>query len=217
MIRRNTWILLGAFIVVLAAGIYLQRSGGLKPAEGTATPAVAEERPLLDIQAESIRTLKIEDAQGQVVSLERQSDGTSWKLLEPQSEAADNNQVDPVVISLAGLTVLNPLETTLDLGVIGLEPAADSITIGLSDGGQHVLLIGAATPTGTGYYARLDGGAPVVVSKFSIDSALELLVNPPISAIATSPPETGTPGVVQTTGTQETRGLDATETATITP
>lgn len=207
--------MLGVFIVVLAAGIYLQRSGSLTSSEETATP-VPVEKPLLNVQAEAVRTLKIENAQGQVVSIERQADGISWKLLEPQEEPADTNKVDPAVSSLAGLTLLNPLETTLDLKVIGLESAADTITIGLSDGGQHVLQIGTATATGTGYYARLDGGAPVVVSKFSVDSVLELLQNPPIPATAT-PQESGTPGVTQAPGSQETRRPVATETATTSP
>lgn len=216
MIRRNTWVLLGVFVILLAGAIYLQRSGGLKPAAGTETPTPAE-KPLLDIQAEAIRTLKIENAQGQVVTVERQADGTTWKIVQPQTEAADANKIEPAISSLVGLGALNPLETTVDLKVIGLESPADTITIGLSDGGQHVLLIGTETPITTGYYARLDGGAPLVISKFSVDSVLGLLQNPPTLATSTTVPGTETPGSTQAPAVQGTGQPSTTETATNSP
>jgi hypothetical protein len=187
MIRRNTWFLLAVFAVLLAAVIYLQRSGGLGANEEEVTPT-AEGQQLLNVEAEGIQSLRIEDARGEVVAVERDAQG-AWALTEPQADETDTAKVDSVVTSLASLGVLNTLETDLALDVVGLSTPAYNLEIGLTDGGQHVIQVGGATPTGTGYYARMDGGAPVVISKFPVDSAVEFLTTPPI--IATEAPTTG--------------------------
>lgn len=196
MIRRNTWILLAAFAVLLAAAVYLQRSGGLGADAGEATPTV-EEQQLLDVDAAEIRSFQIEDAQGKAVAVERDPQG-AWALTEPQAETTDTTKVDSVIASLASLGVLNTLETDLALDVVGLTNPAYTLEIGLTDGRQHVIEVGEATPTGTGYYARLDGGSPLVVSKFVVDSAAELLTTPPM--IATETPTTEA-AITEDTGT----------------
>jgi len=188
MIKRNTWILLAAFAVLLLAAVYLQRSGGLATGEEEATPTV-EQQQLRDVDADGISSFQIEDAQGKVVAVERDAQG-AWTLTEPPAEKTDSAKVDSAMASLASLEVLNTLETDLALEVVGLANPIYTLQMGLADGGQHVIEVGEATPTGTGYYTRMDGGAPVVISKFAVDSAAELLTTPPI--IATETPTAGT-------------------------
>jgi hypothetical protein len=132
-----------------------------------------------------------------VLAVERSSQG-AWTLTEPQATETDTAKVDSVITSLTTLGVMNTLETNIALDVVGLTEPAYTLEIGLVDGGQHVIQIGEPTPTGTGYYARLDGSAPVVVSKFAIDSAVELLTTPPV--IATDAPTTEA-GIPEETGT----------------
>jgi hypothetical protein len=117
---------------------------------------------------------------------------SAWTLTEPPAEKTDAEKVDSTMASLASLEVLNTLETGLALDVVGLANPSYTLQIGLADGSQHEIEVGEATPTGTGYYARLDGGAPVVVSKFAIDSAAELLTTPPIIPTETPTVEAGT-------------------------
>lgn len=195
MIRRNTWILLAVFAVLLIAAVYLQRSGGLTAGE-VATPTVEQQQLLLDVGADEISGFQIEDAQGKVVAVKRDAQG-AWALTEPQAQNTDSVKVDSVVTSLASLEVLNTLESGLALDVIGLTKPTYTLQIGLANGSQHVIEIGEATPTGTGYYARMDGGAPVVVSKFAVDSAAELLTTPPIIATETPTAGAGTPAVTE--------------------
>ena len=55
------------------------------------------------------------------------------------------------------------------------------------DGKTYVMLVGMETPTQTGYYIQLDNGAIQVVAKFSLDTLLSLVDEPPI--LATPTPE----------------------------
>lgn len=213
MIRRNTWILLVAFIVLLVAAILLQRSGGLKAEEATATPTLAEQM-LLEIQLDAVQRVTVQDSSGRSIAFERVDQGT-WKLTAPQEQPADAAKIDPAVTSLASLSVLNPLEAAIDLDVIGLEAPAYTITVGLSEGQPRVIQVGGTTPTGTGYYARLDGGTPVVVSKFGLDALIGLLDNPPVPATETPAPGAATETVSpNSTGTPQP---DITGTATAAP
>ena len=206
MIRRNTWMLLIVFAVLLAGAAYLQRSGGLEANEEETPEPALEEQRLLDVEVEQIRSFRIEDAQGSMLGVERDAQG-AWTLSEPQGGAADTARIDSALTSLSTLSVLNPLETNLALDVVGLSEPAYTLEIGLTEGGGHVIQVGEPTPTGTGYYARLDGGAPVVVSKFTIDSVAELLTSPPVAATASpaagagSPEETGSPAGGEAAGT----------------
>jgi uncharacterized protein DUF4340 len=196
MIRRNTWILLAAFALLLVAAVYLQRSGGLSTGEEDVTPTV-EQQQLLDVDAAEISSFQIKDAQGKEVSLMRDAQG-AWALTEPPADKTDSAKVDSAVVSLASLEVLNTLETGPALDVVGLTKPNYTLQIGMADGSQHVIEVGEATPTGTGYYARMDGGTPVVVSKSAIDSAAELLTTPPVIATETPTAGPSTPGVTGT-------------------
>jgi hypothetical protein len=89
------------------------------------------------------------------------------------------------VSELAALRILNLLATQPAPNATGLDSPAYTLTVGLEDSQQHVIQVGQQTTTGTGYYARMDGGPAQVVSKFSVDTVLELLATPPIQATET--------------------------------
>jgi hypothetical protein len=208
MIKRNTWILLAVFIVLLGAVVILQRSGQLEAQPDATEQATTTPQVMLfpDVQTvESIRSLKIESLQGEGIGFERDASG-AWALTEPISDTVqapvDSTQLDGTLGALPGLSVVSALETTLDLNVIGLEAPAYTLSLELADSNRHVLLVGSATPTGTGYYVRLDGAPPVVVNKFSVDSILELVKTPPLLPTPTPVPGT-TPEAGPTTPTPE--------------
>ena len=52
--------------------------------------------------------------------------------------------------------------------------------------------LGAATPTGSGYYAQVNGGSPIVLEKFEVDTLLEKFA-PSYWATPTPMPATETP------------------------
>jgi hypothetical protein len=187
MIRRSTWIMLGAFVLVVAAALVFQRAQERSAAEATPTPGLTY---LFDVQDETLIGLRISDAQENSVAVQR-DEGGEWTLLEPSGEPADQSRVESAVSQAGTLRILSTLDQTLDLNVIGLDAPSYQISVTLASGRRITALIGSQTPTGSGYYAKVeDGGPQQVVNKSSVDSLLELLTNPPIAPTPSPSPET---------------------------
>ena len=182
MIRRTTWVILAVFVVVLGLAWYLQRNGGAEGTQATPTPG---SQPVFDFTENEVAGLRIEAAQGEAVALVRGAGG-AWTLAEPQAEATDTERADSAVQQAAGLMATTTLESAPAPEATGLDPAAYLITLDLSDGSQRLLRVGKETPIETGYYVQVDDGPVQVVSKFSLDTLIELLENPPIPPTPTS-------------------------------
>ena len=224
MIRRTTWVLLAVFAVLVLGTLYLQRTGNLTAAATTTPSPTPEEPPLLQVQAGGISSLRITDAQGKVVALERDAQ-SGWKMTEPKAGTADGSKVDAAITPLETLQVLNKLEPAPAANVIGLDKPSYTLSLGLADGKQYTLQVGKVTPTGSGYYSSMDGGAAVVVSKSTIDTVIDLLNNPPFPPTATpagsdtpgTPVGSETPGAAGATGTPGSSGASQTPEGTGVP
>jgi hypothetical protein len=197
MIRRSTWILLAIFLLVLAGAWGFRRYQAGRPAQATSTPST---ETLLSIEANTLANLRIEDDQGKVLVLGRDVEGL-WTIVEPQSEwLTDSAGVESGISQLLSLQSQFTLEMPDDLAKYGLLQPAYQITINLNGGEKHVLLVGSEAPAVSGYYVQLDGGAPRVVSKFSLDPVINMVEKPPYQATETPLPTletSGTPGVTQ--------------------
>jgi hypothetical protein len=191
MIRRSTWIVLAVFVVVLAAAVLIERS---QPAadEAEATP-VATEANLLPVTFSEISGLRLEEtATGQVVELALDEEGT-WQLSQPQPGPADSTEVESSLSALTTLRVQTSLEPAASLAIFGLAEPAYRLSLETAEGETLTLLVGDQTPTASGYYVQVNDGPPQVVSKFSLDSFLRMLVEPPFQP-------TPTPEVEETEG-----------------
>jgi hypothetical protein len=146
MIRRTTWILLAVFAVLLAATLFLQRTGRLESA-GDESPTPTPEAKMLEVDPATIRSLRIQDAQGKVVALERKAQQT-WVLIEPAANETDAVRVDSSITELAALRILNLLETQPSSDATGLTSPAYTLTVGLEDS-EHVIQVGQQATTGT--------------------------------------------------------------------
>jgi hypothetical protein len=189
MIKRSTWILLAIFVLLLAGAIFLPgvlEKGQRQPA----TPTVVATNNLFDFQEQAVSALKIQDAKAKEMSLSRGDAG--WSLVEPKAEQTDNAAAESGMTQLMAVRVLSTLEATTDLGQFGLAAPAYTMTLALQDGKQHTVLVGNVTPTGRGYYVQLDGGNPLIVDKYGLDSVLGMVDKPPIAT------PTVTPGVTET-------------------
>jgi hypothetical protein len=211
MIRRSTWILIVLFLLVLAAAWGFQRYKSQQAAE--ATPTASTEQ-LLDIQENTLASLRIENNQGQALVLGRNAEGL-WTVTEPVGEGeTDTAQVASAISQLISLRSQFTLEMPENLGNYGLLQPSYTVTLALNGGEKHVLLIGSEARAVSGYYIQLDGAAPRVVSKFSLDPVLEMLKKPPYTATDTPIPDpTGTPG----TPLPEDGAAPAGETPTVPP
>jgi len=190
MIRRNTWIVLGIFVLVLAAGYYFQFGGGAGAAEATPTTSAFASEALFDaIDATSVTNFRIVDMTGRVLQMERNPEG-AWNVSEPAGGTTNATEADTAVdevISLRTMAALNPMD---DLGVYGLTNPAATITLTMNDGNLHILLIGDMAPTGNGYYVKVDDSLPKIVYSSSVDSILGYLDNPPLEPTPTLEIET---------------------------
>ncbi len=184
MIRRSTWIMLGIFGLVLVVALFIQRTQQQADDEATPTPGLTY---LFDVQESTIIALRITGADEVSVAVQRNEEG-NWVLLEAENEQADQDRIGSAISQAETLRVLTTLEEEPDLDVIGLDHPQYRVSITLADGGIQVAVIGRETPTGSGYYARLEGNPLQVVNKSSVDSLLEILTDPPIAPTPTPEP-----------------------------
>ncbi len=200
MIKRNTWILLGIFVVVLGFAVYYQNSPK-KPAV-TATPTPGTTELFKAVDEKLINTLRVEAASGKAVALGRDAKGV-WTVTEPKGGPTDVTQAETAVSQLLALQSISSLDPTSDLGIFGLSKPSYTVTITMNGGTKYILYIGDVTPTQNGYYVRLNQGAPDIVNKDSIDAMLGMLTNPPFVATPTSSasqtPTAGTPSAATAT------------------
>lgn len=199
MIRRSTWILLILFVVSLSGTILWQRYRAKQEAETTPTP---EASLFFDISSADVVQLEIIQPTGKAVVLRSDAPGV-WVLEGFTAEQTDAGRVESILQQLSSLRVLSPLEQAPAAEIVGLSQPSYIIRVKLSNGGQKTAYIGDVTPTGSGYYARLEGGNVVIINKYSIDSVVELLANKPLLPTAT-PTEAMTPTVEQGTEPEQT-------------
>ena len=106
--------------------------------------------------------------------------------------------VESAVTQLLSLRTLSTMQQVPDLKAIGLDPPAYRILLTLSDGQQITINVGAATPTGSGYYVLVSERPLYVVNKYGIDAFLELVDSPPIQPLPTLDPEMAPEGMPAT-------------------
>lgn len=187
MIRRTTWIVLAVFLAVLAAAIYIQRQPP-EPEDAQAT-AVVTQPNLLPVTYSEISSLRLEEtATGEAVELALDEEGV-WQLLEPPAGLADPTEVESILTTLTTLRVQTSLEPAASLAIFGLAQPAYRLSLTTTAGEEVVLLVGDITPTSSGYYVQVNEQPPQVVSKFSLDSFLGILDEPPAQPTPTPGPE----------------------------
>ncbi len=190
MIRRETWIVVGIFVLVLAVAMYLNQNP--LPGGASATPSATETPALLAGWSDAdIVWMEYRGAPG-TLSLAQNPDG-SWTLGPDDPAPASIGQVEYLRSQLTALRVTSVLNTTDPLDAVGLTAPEKVLAVRNSEGRQVEIRIGNATPTGSGYYIQLDSQTPVVVSKFAVDGLLEALTREKLLAPTATPPVTLTP------------------------
>ncbi|MEX0788597.1 MAG: DUF4340 domain-containing protein [Anaerolineales bacterium] len=211
MIRRTTWIVLGAFIGLL--GIYLLWSSQGQPladGEPTATPA-----PLWQVAPDQIRSILVEDlVSGRRVAAQREPE-VGWKVTEPADAVQDVSRTERAATWLQAPVPRSDLGEQPDLEPFGLVNPSYRVSVTLVGGTELVLEVGGNTPTGSSQYVRFAGRSGVLVfTKSGLEEALGLLIEliptptPTITATSTevptaqvtetSTPEATTPGPTST-------------------
>ncbi|MFQ5615862.1 MAG: DUF4340 domain-containing protein [Anaerolineales bacterium] len=188
MLRKNTLILVVVFAVVVVAAILIQRTSEDAPVEPTG-PAVVPTRFLFEFGAEVVAGFRVAGPGGQAVEMSKDNEGV-WSSIEPPAPAEDTDQtqVTTTVSQLASVRVLNDLEGGPLLDALGLDFPSHVITIALQDDEQKIIQIGDSSPTGNGYYVRVNSGDPQLVDKIVFDRFIGFLDAPPIIPTPTITP-----------------------------
>lgn len=195
MVKRQTWILLAVFVILIGLAFFWTRyQNEQKKANSTLTPTPTQ--VIFTVDSATVASMMITDnATGNIVIMARDETG-QWTLVEPQSEYTDVAKIESAMTQLTSLRVTSSLATSNNLAEYGLEQPAYTITLNVNDGVPMVANVGSATATSNGYYVLVPGGVPQIVSKYSLDAVLKLLTDPPL---ATPTSMATTPGAIATT------------------
>lgn len=188
MIRRNTWVLLGIFALLLVVTFVLQQTGAGEP-DAADVPTSAVRPNLFTFTADQVVSVRIENLDG--VAVEAEKSGDVWLLVQPEAAAdlVDQSRIEGLLGQLAAVRVLTDSAINGSLSALQLQYPPHQLTVRLSSGEERVLAIGESSIANTGYYVSLDGAAPQLVSKSALDSFIELLDSPPLLPTPVPTPE----------------------------
>lgn len=183
--QRSTWWTLLAFVVLAALAYGVGRYKRAEQANATPPPTTP---PLVTFSSDDVVGLELKSAEQSIVL---QRDGDRWEVLQPApqgNEQPDQERISTAIFNLTTLEAVNSIPAGTDLESLGLLSPTYTITVHLKNGKQWQIYIGKATPIGSGYYAKANGGL-WVVSQYAVDSLTELFQKPPL----TTPVPTSTP------------------------
>jgi Domain of unknown function (DUF4340) len=115
------------------------------------------------------------DAGSDTIRLVKQTDG-SWTN-EATQAGVEAGKVEQIQSELLATRILLVMPVDYSLDSLSLTAPVQSITITQANGKTMRVQIGGLTPTGNGYYVRVDDQAPVVVSKYALDAVVELFAD----------------------------------------
>jgi Domain of unknown function (DUF4340) len=202
MIKRNTWILLAIFIVVLGAALLIQKTNILQPA---ATPSATLNPPLLGNSNDPITGIILSDQHGLDIVSKLGSDN-QWAIQQPAGLQISQGSMQLILSDLNGISIQATLLSQLPLESTGLQLPTYSITLTYQSGQTHLIKVGNLTSTQSGYYVQLDSGKTVIVNQSSIDNVVGVLKS-----------MTYTPTPTLTTSTTKPQSTPVTVTPSATP
>lgn len=205
MVRPTTWLALVVLAALIGFAVYL-RKGGQGESVQTPTPPTEESQAIFDSKQGIPTSIVITSASGTTVDLELENH--NWVVKKPFEGAADFGQAEAAATQVNALRKMAEVDVSPDQ--VGLSKPAYTMTFGLTGGGRHVLEVGDKTPSGEGYYGRLDQGKVIIISGDGIDSLAGLITAPPYM-------ETLTPSPVPPTGTAAAPVTETPPEATVTP
>jgi hypothetical protein len=172
MIRRNTWIVLGAFAVVALLALILFQAESEQP-KSEATPPPD---PFWSVRSSDIAAMVVEDlTAGRVLKFERHEEEL-WRMVQPEQGEADVVRVERAASWLSSPSPRAQLPADSDLPEFRLDHPEYRIDVLLSNGEVKSFLVGRETPTGGSRYVVLPSSERIwIVSLLGLDEVLDLL------------------------------------------
>jgi hypothetical protein len=159
---RSTLVL----IVVLAGLVgYIYYLNGRETTGGD-----TKEKVFASLKAEDVEEVQIKSADGQTSRVQK-ADG-AWKLVEPETAAADQTEISSITSSLSNLEIQRVVdENASDVKQYGLEPARIEVAFRVKGEKESKRVqLGEKTATGGDLYARFPGQKRVFLVSSFLDS-----------------------------------------------
>jgi hypothetical protein len=187
MVRKETWIL----ILVLAGlvGLSFVLRNRAEQAVDLSTPTPDSIR-IFGAELGTPTSIEILPDAGDAVRLARGQDGV-WSMELPRPGPANQGLAEAAATQL--VTLRREADVAGEAAIFGLESPAYVVNVSFDSGEARSLAVGDATPTSSGYYARLDLGQLVIVGYSGMEALLNLVSSPPYLETPTAVPDLATP------------------------
>lgn len=152
--RLRGLLIAAAFLALLAGGVWW--SNRAKKAE-EGKPRPDEPPKILTLAEDQIRRIEIRKKDAEPTLLEKNEAG-NWEMKAPRPVRVDRDAVGSMTSTLSSLNSDRLIEEKAeDPSPYGLHQPSLELVVTLKDGKTHKLLVGDETPTGGGFYVRLEG------------------------------------------------------------
>ena len=187
MVRKQTWILLFIFALLLGVTFYLQKNP--LPKSAAITPSATTAPELLQAwQSSDITWMELKESQSKTIQIIQDAQG-SWTLGPEGKEKVDTGKAEQLRTEIAAIRIVAVLPANYQLDTVGLSAPTRTIAIRDKQGKQITINIGSSDPTGSGYYVQIASQAPVAVNKYTLDGIVDQFNG----ALPTPTPEPVTP------------------------
>lgn len=172
--RLRGLLMAATVLAILAGGAWWSEKA--KKDEAAKPPADASPK-ITNVPESDLKQIEVKRKGGETTVVARTGEN-SWKITAPQSFAADQTAVSSFIGGVASLSSDAVVEEkAADLGPFGLKDGALEVTATKKDGKTVKIVVGDETPTGSGFYARLDGDPRVftiaTTSKTNFDKSAQ--------------------------------------------
>jgi hypothetical protein len=188
MIRRNTWVLLGIFGILVAVVLVIPRWEQANP-QATPTAAAPQANLLPAVQGKPVE-IQVVSREGKSLTITT-TDQTNWTVKEPGGLEYNADKVNGAGNGLGSAVILNDLPQQPPADAMGLTNPTATIVVKVQNGAQKTIKVGNVTPAGSGYYVQMDANRAVIINKSVVDDLVSLLTSG-------TPPVTPTPLTSQT-------------------
>jgi hypothetical protein len=169
---RVTAALVAVFAILAASVAYFDLGGPAPSGTPTVAPSV-----VLDVPLTMVTYAEVTEA-GKTAAVARK-DETTWEIVSPSTEPADNRRVEDALGRVAKINATRKIDEPGDLSAYGLAQPTIRVELRLS-GSTRELLVGNKTPDNSSYYVKTpEDGAVYVVSSFAIGELTRWLSEPP--------------------------------------
>ena len=161
MMKMRGLLIAVVVLAALAGGVYWSNKSKEAEAAKPATTDAASNPKILAVPEAQISKVEIKKTGADTTVIERKAG--KWELTAPKPLAADQDAMTSMASTLASLNGDRVIEEkAADLSQYGLAKPSIEVTVTQKDGKNKQLLIGDEVPTGSGFYAKLEGDPRVV-------------------------------------------------------